>query len=579
MAGLKDEEYRTNFRQHVSIHVGVRTRKKLSDADSFTKCIQDAANKTLPVLLPRKNAGDFNQEERLRRKLRRQLQQDRDNERTSRTMEFEKAWEDRNPRKAYALLKHRQAPSPPELEHVHRLTYAVNEKPSTKSEVLVCIQKMKIGKSGGDDGISAEMLEYLPPSGIREMKKIIRSIWINERISDSWRHAITIPLHKKLSVTDPRHYRGISLLHFMYKADQVFIVRRVIETWQRYSKPMQLAFLDFEAAFDSPHRGRLLNALRTDGVPGKFVRLLDDINQRKTAAVRTPAGCTTPFEVVTGVRQGAVAGAFLSNFAIYDIMRRTADDVVIFAKSSTKLQHVVNFVSKLAAAYGLRLRPDKSKQMWISSRPRAEVRVDGQPIELVDEFCYLGCTLKNDGSHERDVQQRYANATSAFNTLTKCLWSTHITNEVKLRVYLSAIRPIMMYGSETAAPSTGMERLDCKKRKLLRRLLGYFWPRVCHSEDFCAEIDVVYRRMTLRRYEHLALPSKLARVDSLHFFGHILRRPADRPARRVLRSPSGLSRKRPAGRERKFWTEVVKEDLRILLVDRQFRRDARVRRI
>ncbi|KAK6735310.1 hypothetical protein RB195_018482 [Necator americanus] len=127
---------------------------------------------------------------------------------------------------------------------------------------------------------------------------------------------------------------------------------------------MQLAFLDFEAAFDPSHRGRLLSALCADGVPGKFVRILDDVNQRTTAAARTPAGCTTPFEVVTGVRQGAVAGPFLFNFAIDDIMRRTvdqcpadivlapsgclltdleyADDVVIFAESSTKLQHVVN---------------------------------------------------------------------------------------------------------------------------------------------------------------------------------------------------------------------------------------------
>ncbi|KAK6741659.1 hypothetical protein RB195_009496 [Necator americanus] len=52
-----------------------------------------------------------------------------------------------------------------------------------------------------------------------------------------------------------------------------------------------------------------------------------------------------------------------------------ADDVVIFAESSTKLQHVVNLVSKLAAAYGLRLRPDKCKQVWISSRPRRGIRV------------------------------------------------------------------------------------------------------------------------------------------------------------------------------------------------------------
>ncbi|KAK6732067.1 hypothetical protein RB195_016439 [Necator americanus] len=154
---------------------------------------------------------------------------------------------------------------------------------------------------------------------------------------------------------------------------------------------MQLAFLDIEAAFDSPHRSSLLNALRADGVPGKFVRLVDHMNQRITAAVRTLAGCTIPFELVTEVRQGAVAGPFLFHFAIDDIMRRTvdqypaniilapsgrpltnleyADDVVIFAESSTKLQHVVNLVSKLAAAYGLRLCPDKCKQMWISSRP------------------------------------------------------------------------------------------------------------------------------------------------------------------------------------------------------------------
>ncbi|KAK6736932.1 hypothetical protein RB195_019556 [Necator americanus] len=130
---------------------------------------------------------------------------------------------------------------------------------------------MKNGKSIGDDGISTEMVKYRPPPGIREVTKIIRSIWMNERIPDSWRYAIIILLHKKLSVTDPRYYRGISLLHVMYKVleriiidrltkhreeitrdeqasfrpgrstiDQVFIVRRVVEIWQRYSKPLQL---------------------------------------------------------------------------------------------------------------------------------------------------------------------------------------------------------------------------------------------------------------------------------------------------------------------------------------------------
>ncbi|KAK6755989.1 hypothetical protein RB195_014403 [Necator americanus] len=153
--------------------------------------------------------------------------------------------------------------------------------------------------------------------------------------------------------------------------------------------------------------------------------------------------------------------------------------------------------------------------------------VDRQRIELVDEFCYLGCTLKNNGSCERNVQQRCAKAASAFNSLTKCLWSTPIINGVKLRVYLSAFRRIMMYGSETwAAPSTIMERLDCTERKLLRRgYLATFWFRVCHNEDLYAEIDAVYRRMTRGRYQHLAPPSKVAKVNRPRFFKETGRSP------------------------------------------------------
>ncbi|KAK6765296.1 hypothetical protein RB195_025286 [Necator americanus] len=153
------------------------------------------------------------------------------------------------------------------------------------------------------------------------------------------------------------------------------------------------------------------------------------------------------------------------------------------------------------------------------------------------------------------------------------------TNNVKLRVYLSAVRLVMMYGSDTwAAPSTGIERLDCTERKLLRRLLGYFWRRVCYSEDLYAEIDVIYRWMTRGRYQHLTPPSKVAKVSRLRFFGHISRM-ADCLVQRVLRSLPCSSWKKPPCRRRNFWTDVVEDDLRTLGVDRQFRRDVRFCRI
>ncbi|KAK6751595.1 hypothetical protein RB195_003169 [Necator americanus] len=74
-----------------------------------------------------------------------------------------------------------------------------------------------------------------------------------------------------------------------------------------------------------------------------------------------------------------------------------------------------------------------------------------------------------------------------------------------------------------------MERLDCKKKKL-RRLDGYLatFGLEYATIKICAKIDVVYWRMTRRRHQHPAPPSKVVTRNRLRFFGHILKRPADR---------------------------------------------------
>ncbi|KAK6753756.1 hypothetical protein RB195_013006 [Necator americanus] len=104
----------------------------------------------------------------------------------------------------------------------------------------------------------------------------------------------------------------------------------------------------------------------------------------------------------------------------------------------------------------------------IVGRCPADVVLAPTGCPLTDlELCYVGCMLKNSGSYEKDIQERCAKDISAFNSLTKCLWLTPITKEVKLRVYLSTIRLIMMYGSDTwAAPSTAKERIDYTNRSL-----------------------------------------------------------------------------------------------------------------
>ncbi|KAK6759270.1 hypothetical protein RB195_021089 [Necator americanus] len=114
------------------------------------------------------------------------------------------------------------------------------------------------------------------------------------------------------------------------------------------------------------------------------------MTQRKTAAARTLAGCTTLLKALTGVREGGsdrilpvllrhlrhhaktvdqcLGDTILTPSRCPLTYLENADDVVIFAESSAKHQQIVNLAPKVAAVYGLRLRLDKCKQIYVSSR-------------------------------------------------------------------------------------------------------------------------------------------------------------------------------------------------------------------
>ncbi|KAK6752529.1 hypothetical protein RB195_003757 [Necator americanus] len=102
---------------------------------------------------------------------------------------------------------------------------------------------------------------------------------------------------------------------------------------------------------------------------------------------------------------------------------------------------------------------------------------------------------------------------------------------------------------------------------------------VCFNEEFCSEVDMVYRRISRGKRQHFAQPSEVVSKDRLRFFGYIMRRPSHHFAQVVLKMLPDNNWERSPGRKRTFWTKVVKEDLRTLGVNRQFSRDVKFRRL
>ena len=72
-----------------------------------------------------------------------------------------------------------------------------------------------------------------------------------------------------------------------------------------------MTFVDFSKAFDSIHRGKLIEMLKAYGIPTKIVDAISKLYKDIEAQVITPDGDTEFFEILAGVLQGDTLAPFL----------------------------------------------------------------------------------------------------------------------------------------------------------------------------------------------------------------------------------------------------------------------------
>jgi len=94
--------------------------------------------------------------------------------------------------------------------------------------VELAIDKLKSHKSPGIDQIQAELIKAGGRTICLEIRKLITSIWKEEKLPEEWKESIIIPIHKKGDKTDCNNYRGISLLPTTYKILSNILLSRLI---------------------------------------------------------------------------------------------------------------------------------------------------------------------------------------------------------------------------------------------------------------------------------------------------------------------------------------------------------------
>ena len=130
-----------------------------------------------------------------------------------------------------------------------------------------------------------------------------------------------------------------------------------------------------------------------------------------------------------------------------------ADDIVLFANSPDELQEGLDLLFNYCKRWKLKINVAKTKIMVFRRGgilPRNLVfYYDGEPLEIVFKFKYLGVVFTTGGSFSEAQNTLAGQAQTAIFKMNKYLNKfTYLSPRHKLELFDKLISPILNYGSE-----------------------------------------------------------------------------------------------------------------------------------
>ncbi|VDP37665.1 unnamed protein product [Schistosoma margrebowiei] len=91
-----------------------------------------------------------------------------------------------------------------------------------------------------------------------------------------------------------------------------------------------------------------------------------------------------------------------------------ADDLAILSQTQQQMQEKTNSVAAASAAVGFNIHKGNSKILRYSTACTNPVTIDGENLEDVKTFIYLGTIIDEQGGSDEDVEARIGKARAAY---------------------------------------------------------------------------------------------------------------------------------------------------------------------
>ena len=126
---------------------------------------------------------------------------------------------------------------------------------------------------------------------------------------------------------------------------------------------------------------------------------------------------------------------------------RYADDTTLMAESKEELKSFLMKVKEEIEKVGLKLNIQKTKIM--ASSPITSWQIDGETMETVTDFIFLGSKITVDGDCSHEIKRCLLLVRKAMTNIDGILKSRDITLLTNIHLVKSMVFPVVMYGHES----------------------------------------------------------------------------------------------------------------------------------
>ena len=139
------------------------------------------------------------------------------------------------------------------------------------------------------------------------------------------------------------------------------------------------------------------------------------------------------------------------------------------AESEEELKSLLMKVKEESEKVGFKLNIQTTKIM--ASGPITSWQIDGETMETVRDFLFLGSKITTDGDCSHEIKRLLLLGRKVMTKLVSILRSRNITLLTKIRLVKAMVFPVVMYGCKCWT----IKKAECQRIDAFKLCVGGFW--------------------------------------------------------------------------------------------------------